>query len=289
MPTDLNLHAAHWEDELKREVEENLNKDEGEKVKLTELFKDFAQRNNVRPHLVSYHFYKVIRPTLGQEIADEDDDSLENEIAITEDDDSMEEHVYKVGDEIEVTAKDFRDFGVICQADDGTQGLIHISEISNEYVTMPENYFYFGEKVRVKILRIEPEGKLNISTRALGGKKKISCGSTTVATKSTNATATYVQVASTQTPAKQPTIILDDRERDNIVNFIKQYAGNNITQQALVDIREMVESNGYFGTTLALMEAIRDIDISAYITSKAKEKMMGGEFLRRLGSKVVGQ
>ena len=49
---------------------------------------------------------------------------------------------------------------------DDIEGLIHISEMSSSHVQKPEEVVKIGDKVRVRIIRIEPERKrLGLSMR----------------------------------------------------------------------------------------------------------------------------
>jgi protein Tex len=47
-------------------------------------------------------------------------------------------------------------------------GLIHVSEIADTYVKNPLDYLQVGQKVSVRITRIDPEsGKIQLSRRGL--------------------------------------------------------------------------------------------------------------------------
>lgn len=56
-------------------------------------------------------------------------------------------------------------YGAFVETPDNTEGLIHISEIMNDYVHNLNRFLSEGQIVRVKILSIDEEGKLNLSLK----------------------------------------------------------------------------------------------------------------------------
>lgn len=59
-------------------------------------------------------------------------------------------------------------YGVFVQLSEDTQGLVHISEITNGYVKNIQDYVKVGDEVTVKIIAIdEEEGKISLSIKAL--------------------------------------------------------------------------------------------------------------------------
>ena len=56
-------------------------------------------------------------------------------------------------------------FGAFVTMPDGTSGLVHISEIANTYVNDINEYLTVGQQVRVKVVGITPEGKINLSIK----------------------------------------------------------------------------------------------------------------------------
>ena len=73
---------------------------------------------------------------------------------------------YSQGDELEGTISGLVDFGVFIKLADGTEGLVHISEIGWGLVEDPRKLFKLGEKVRVKVIEIK-DGKISLSLKAL--------------------------------------------------------------------------------------------------------------------------
>jgi small subunit ribosomal protein S1 len=77
---------------------------------------------------------------------------------------------YNEGDIVEGTVTRLADFGAFVQLEDWVEGLIHISELSNRRVTDPKECVYQGQKVKVKILAIDPaKRRMSLSyTKAYG-------------------------------------------------------------------------------------------------------------------------
>jgi polyribonucleotide nucleotidyltransferase len=74
------------------------------------------------------------------------------------------------GEVFDGTVKDLLDFGALVEILPGRVGLMHISEITDSYVKNVEEWFKVGDKVRVKIIGLGPEGKISLSRKALEGK-----------------------------------------------------------------------------------------------------------------------
>jgi len=64
---------------------------------------------------------------------------------------------YHVGDHIEVAISKLVSFGAFASLDCGVEGLIHVSELSRERVSKPEDVVSVGDNVTVKVLSIDPE------------------------------------------------------------------------------------------------------------------------------------
>ena len=56
-------------------------------------------------------------------------------------------------------------YGAFVETPDHTEGLIHISEIMDDYVLNLKKFLSEGQVVKAKILSIDDEGKLNLSLK----------------------------------------------------------------------------------------------------------------------------
>ena len=66
---------------------------------------------------------------------------------------------YKVGDVVEVTIVSITPFGAFAQIAPNIDGLIHISDIKDEFITSVRDHLEVGQKVRAKIINIDYEKK----------------------------------------------------------------------------------------------------------------------------------
>ncbi len=64
---------------------------------------------------------------------------------------------YATGQLVEATVTKLTEFGAFAQLEDGIEGLIHVSELSDRRVTHPNEVVQEGDKVTVRIIRVEPE------------------------------------------------------------------------------------------------------------------------------------
>ncbi|MGN6802143.1 MAG: polyribonucleotide nucleotidyltransferase [Ginsengibacter sp.] len=76
--------------------------------------------------------------------------------------------VPEVGDVYEGTVKGIKEFGAFVEFLPGKQGLLHISEIMWKRLENMDNVFQEGDKVKVKLIGIDPKtGKFKLSRKAL--------------------------------------------------------------------------------------------------------------------------
>jgi small subunit ribosomal protein S1 len=66
---------------------------------------------------------------------------------------------YHVGELVEATISQLSNFGAFARIEEGLEGLIHISELAEGRVDRPGDIVKPGEKVKVRILRIDPENR----------------------------------------------------------------------------------------------------------------------------------
>jgi small subunit ribosomal protein S1 len=81
---------------------------------------------------------------------------------------------YKIGDIVDGTVSKFLNFGAFVEIEPGVEGLVHISEISEERVTKIDSVLSIGQKVKVKILDIDEKGnKISLSIKEAVEKPKV--------------------------------------------------------------------------------------------------------------------
>ena len=66
---------------------------------------------------------------------------------------------------VEGTVANITKFGAFVQLADGKTGLVHISEIADTYIKDINSYLKEKQKVMVKILNIDKDGKINLSIK----------------------------------------------------------------------------------------------------------------------------
>ena len=58
-------------------------------------------------------------------------------------------------------------FGAFVDLGNGKEGLVHISQISDEHIRRVEDYLKIGQKVTVKVTSIDPQGRINLTMKKL--------------------------------------------------------------------------------------------------------------------------
>eukprot|EP00828_Plagiopyla_frontata_P017150 TRINITY_DN22326_c0_g1_i1.p1 TRINITY_DN22326_c0_g1~~TRINITY_DN22326_c0_g1_i1.p1 ORF type:complete len:225 (+),score=13.72 TRINITY_DN22326_c0_g1_i1:226-900(+) len=76
-------------------------------------------------------------------------------------------HEVKVGEIYEGTVKRIEKFGAFVGITKGKDGMVHISELANERVKEVEDVLAIGDKVKVKVIEIDRQGRINLSRKAL--------------------------------------------------------------------------------------------------------------------------
>jgi len=56
-------------------------------------------------------------------------------------------------------------FGAFIELEGGKTGLVHISEVSSEYVEDISKHLTSGQEVKVKVISVEPDGKISLSIK----------------------------------------------------------------------------------------------------------------------------
>lgn len=73
---------------------------------------------------------------------------------------------------LEGTVTSVMPFGAFVDLGSKESGLVHISELSNEYVKDINDFIKKGDKVQVKVLRIDEKGKISLSIKQAAEQKK---------------------------------------------------------------------------------------------------------------------
>lgn len=73
----------------------------------------------------------------------------------------------QIGKVYKANVKKIVDFGAFVEIAPGVEGLLHISQIDHKKVNKVEDYFKVGEKVEVKLIKIEDNGRLVFSRKIL--------------------------------------------------------------------------------------------------------------------------
>ncbi|MFM9011994.1 MAG: S1 RNA-binding domain-containing protein, partial [Planctomycetota bacterium] len=76
---------------------------------------------------------------------------------------------YKAGDTVKGTVTKITNFGVFVGLEDGLEGLLHISELSEDKIENAEDVVKIGDPLEVKILRVDTdERKIGLSKKRVG-------------------------------------------------------------------------------------------------------------------------
>ncbi len=71
----------------------------------------------------------------------------------------------EVGSIVEGRVTGITKFGAFVALEEEKSGLVHISEIANSFVSDVSQFVQLGQSVKVRVLSISPEGKINLSIK----------------------------------------------------------------------------------------------------------------------------
>ena len=70
-----------------------------------------------------------------------------------------------VGEIVEGTVSDIMNYGAFVKLNDGKTGLVHISEVSKDFVKDIHSVLNEGDLVKAKVLSIDEKGKIALSIK----------------------------------------------------------------------------------------------------------------------------
>ncbi len=71
----------------------------------------------------------------------------------------------KVGEIYQGKVKRITNFGAFVEIMPGKEGLVHVSELSNEFVKNVSDVLKVGDEIKVKLINIDESGRLNLSKK----------------------------------------------------------------------------------------------------------------------------
>ena len=83
-------------------------------------------------------------------------------------DDPWQEQIgdLRVGQLVEAKITRLTKFGAFAMLESGIEGLIHISEISDEHIGHPKEVLHEGDEVTLRVIKVEPEShRIGLSLR----------------------------------------------------------------------------------------------------------------------------
>jgi S1 RNA binding domain protein len=71
----------------------------------------------------------------------------------------------EVGSKLQGKVTGITNFGAFVELPDGTTGLVHISEVADNYVKDINDHLKVGDQVEVKVINVEKDGKIGLSIK----------------------------------------------------------------------------------------------------------------------------
>lgn len=79
---------------------------------------------------------------------------------------------YQLNEIVQGTVTAIKNFGAFIELPDGSTGLVHISEVSDDYVKNISHYISIGQKVKVMIIGFK-DSKISLSIRRANPENKL--------------------------------------------------------------------------------------------------------------------
>ena len=71
----------------------------------------------------------------------------------------------EVGSKLQGKVTGITKFGAFVELPDGSTGLVHISEVADNYVKDINDHLKVGDQVEVKVINVEKDGKIGLSIK----------------------------------------------------------------------------------------------------------------------------
>jgi S1 RNA binding domain protein len=76
-----------------------------------------------------------------------------------------------VGSVLEGVVRGITAFGAFVELPGGVTGLVHISEVADAYVRDVKDYLKEQDRVKVKVIHVDPKGKIGLSIKQVGAQE----------------------------------------------------------------------------------------------------------------------
>jgi small subunit ribosomal protein S1 len=126
------------------------------------------------------------------------------------------ERQFSAGEVIEGEVTKLVPFGAFVRVSQGIEGLVHISELSEEHVESPEQVIAVGDKVRCRVIEVDvPRRRVSLSMRQVGG-----TGVTVPAAEIEAEAAPTEEVVAAAEPEPEPAEVLEAPEAVAVVEEV---------------------------------------------------------------------
>ena len=78
----------------------------------------------------------------------------------------------EVGSKLQGKVTGITNFGAFVEIEQGKTGLVHISEVADNYVKDINDHLCVGDEVKVKVINVEKDGKIGLSIKKAIDKPK---------------------------------------------------------------------------------------------------------------------
>jgi S1 RNA binding domain protein len=79
----------------------------------------------------------------------------------------------EVGSKLQGKVTGITNFGAFVELPEGSTGLVHISEVADNYVKDINDHLKVGDQVEVKVINVEKDGKIGLSIKKAVEKKEV--------------------------------------------------------------------------------------------------------------------